>query len=238
MRKSGVLIWREVAARLRNDIESKKFSSVDRLPSEPILAAMYGVNRHTLRRAVGHLAEQDLLEVRHGKGTFLKNASIDYPLTTRTRFTETLARQNRSAEGRLVRSDRLQHAEAAAMLGIVSDSELLLVEILHCADGAPLTLAEHYFSLARFDGIQEHFSKTSSITASLKAMGVDDYVRGTTRLHSRLPTNREAQKLCQSRSQPIVLVRYTNLDLDGTPVEFCISCFNAERVEFIFDACT
>lgn len=121
------------------------------------------------------------------------------------------------------------------MLNIGEDSELILLEVLHSADGEPLTLAEHYLPLSRFNGIHEQFIKTSSITASLKAMGVEDYVRGTTRLYSRLPTSREAKNLRQSRSQPIVSVSYTNHDLSGTPVEFCISRFNAERVQFVFD---
>lgn len=121
------------------------------------------------------------------------------------------------------------------MLGIKEDSELILLEILHSANSEPLTLAEHYLPLSRFNGIHEHFIKTSSITASLKAMGVEDYVRGTTRLYSRLPTSREAKNLRQSRSLPIVSVSYINLDLTGTPVEYCISRFNAERVQFVFD---
>lgn len=235
MRKSGTLVWREVAGKLQEDIRNEIFSPDDRLPSEPLLAARYGVNRHTLRHAVGYLAEQGVLEVKHGKGTFLKGTDLDYPLTSRTRFTENIARQNQRAEGQLIRCERLRYAEASAMLGIKEDSELILLEVLHSADGEPLTLAEHYFPLPRFDGIYEQFIKTSSITASLKAMGVEDYVRGAMRLYSRLPTNREAKKLRQSRSQPIVSVSYINLDLTGTPLEYGISRFNAERVQFVFD---
>ena len=45
--------------------------SGDRLPSEQVLAQRFGVNRHTVRRAIDELVLMGLIERRHGKGIFV-----------------------------------------------------------------------------------------------------------------------------------------------------------------------
>ena len=59
------------------------------MPSENELAGRFGVNRHTVRRAVEDLIAAGLLERRHGVGTFVLDAPADYLLARGTRFTET-----------------------------------------------------------------------------------------------------------------------------------------------------
>lgn len=67
------LLWRQVAADIRADIESGALQPDARLPSEPELSAQYGVSRVTVRRALGVLAEEGLVIVLHGRGTFVRD---------------------------------------------------------------------------------------------------------------------------------------------------------------------
>ena len=143
MRRTGVVVWREVALQLRRDIDANVFPSNERLPNEQKLAEQYGVNRHTLRQAIGSLVEQGILVVRQGKGTLLQEGGLDYPLTERTRFTENISKQNRVATGRLIRCDRVAAPEDIAKdLQIGTKTILLLLEVLHLSDGRPITLTE------------------------------------------------------------------------------------------------
>lgn len=66
------LLWRQVAADLRADIQSGALRPDARLPSEFELASQYGVSRVTIRRALGVLADEGLVVVLHGRGTFVK----------------------------------------------------------------------------------------------------------------------------------------------------------------------
>lgn len=236
MRRTGVVVWREVALQLRRDIDANVFPSNERLPNEQKLAEQYGVNRHTLRQAIGSLVEQGILVVRQGKGTLLQQGGLDYPLTERTRFTENISKQNRVATGRLIRCDRVAAPEDIAKdLQIGTKTILLLLEVLHLSDGRPITLTEHYFPLPRFEGLDEFYRQTSSVTEAIARHGVKDYRRRITRLLSRMPTSREASLLKQPKSQPVVFVRAINVDEYDKPVELCISRFSAERVQFVIE---
>src|SRR5919107_523901 len=65
----GITRWRRVADDIRSHIGDGIISDV--LPSELELAARYGVNRHTVRRAIAALTADGLLRVERGRGTFV-----------------------------------------------------------------------------------------------------------------------------------------------------------------------
>ena len=64
-------VWEQVAGMIRADIADGTFAAGHRLPSETELAGQYGVARMTARKAVGQLAADGLVQVVHGRGTFV-----------------------------------------------------------------------------------------------------------------------------------------------------------------------
>jgi LacI family transcriptional regulator len=62
-----------VAATLRADVQSGRFGL--RLPSEPELAAIHGVSRTTVRRAIHLLVSEGVLDAQHGSGTYVRDAA-------------------------------------------------------------------------------------------------------------------------------------------------------------------
>ncbi|MEV5706022.1 GntR family transcriptional regulator [Actinoallomurus sp. NPDC052274] len=61
-----------IAAELRQQIDSGELVPGEVLPSEAALMAQYGVARGTARQALAHLEAAGLVEVRHGKGRFVR----------------------------------------------------------------------------------------------------------------------------------------------------------------------
>jgi DNA-binding GntR family transcriptional regulator len=64
-------MYQQVVRLMRARIESSEWPPGYRLPSEPTLAQFYQVNRDTLRKAVGVLADEGRLVVVRGKGTYV-----------------------------------------------------------------------------------------------------------------------------------------------------------------------
>lgn len=61
----------EIASLLRQEIHSGKLVAKDRLPAERILAKSYNVARGTVREALKQLAQDGLVEIRRGSGTYV-----------------------------------------------------------------------------------------------------------------------------------------------------------------------
>ncbi|WP_068426754.1 GntR family transcriptional regulator [Janibacter terrae] len=63
--------WEEISRDLRRRIAAGELSAGERLPREADMAERYGVTIVTLRRAVGTLVAEGLIDRRHGIGTFV-----------------------------------------------------------------------------------------------------------------------------------------------------------------------
>lgn len=105
-RETGHALYRQIAQHLERDVLNQ-YAPGDMLPSENEMADRFGVNRHTLRRAIDLLVADGLLERQHGRGVFVINNQIDYPLGSDTRFTENLTAMGASTGGRVVRKQVL-----------------------------------------------------------------------------------------------------------------------------------
>lgn len=65
------LVWQQVFDDIRSEITSGKLAPGVKMPTELELASQYGVSRVTVRRVVKELSGLGLLEVVHGRGTFV-----------------------------------------------------------------------------------------------------------------------------------------------------------------------
>jgi GntR family transcriptional regulator, phosphonate transport system regulatory protein len=231
--EKGVTRWRQIAESLAEDISAARFPG-GRLPTEPTLAARFGVNRHTVRRAVASLAEQGLVRVEQGRGTFVADHLIDYVLGRRTRFSANLESQGREPGHKLL-SVAVVAADAATArdLGLRRGQRVVQIETLGQADGAVLSHGVHSFPAKRFSALPAAFAETQSITAALARCGVADYTRKQTRLLARLPSEREARHLGQPATRPVLQSEAINVDAAGTPIQRSLTVFAGDRVQMV-----
>jgi GntR family transcriptional regulator, phosphonate transport system regulatory protein len=229
----GVTRWRQIAESLAGEVSAGRFPG-GRLPTEPELAARFAVNRHTIRRAIAALAEQGLVRVEQGRGTFVADHLIDYVLGRRTRFSANLESQGREPGHRLLSvSTEAADAAAARDLELRRGAKIVQIESLSQADGVVLSYGIHCFPAARFAALPAAFAETGSITAALARCGVADYTRKLTRLLARLPTEREARYLSQPASRPVLQSEAVNIDAAGVPIQRSSTVFAGDRVQMV-----
>ncbi len=233
-RGAGLALWRQIAAAIEGAITQGRHAPGERLPTEAELAARYGVNRHTLRRAMEALEARGLVRVEQGRGSFVAEDVLDYPLGPRTRFSEIIQRQGREPAGRLLRlAETSAEPRIAELLGLRKGARVILAERLAMADGRPVALGAHHFPAARFARIPGLLREDPSITKALAACGVPDYRRQVTRITARMPTAEEATILAQSRARPVLVSEALNVDPDGRPVDATITRYAAGRAQLV-----
>ncbi|GAQ61067.1 GntR family transcriptional regulator [Streptomyces scabiei] len=66
-------LYQQVAAAIREAILSGEFPPASLLPSEAQLMVRYQVSRPTVRNAIAALRAEGLIDVRHGKGSFVRS---------------------------------------------------------------------------------------------------------------------------------------------------------------------
>ncbi len=230
----GITRWRRVADGIRAAVADG--SVADRLPPEGELAQRFGVNRHTVRRAIAALAGDGLVRAERGRGTFV-NAPVprlSYAVGPRTRFSENVLAQSRRPGGRLIRADRVRDAGIAAQLGCSPGAPLHRLHSLHVADGVPLSVGTSWLSAERFPDIVRHYAESGSITEALRSAGIDDYRRRETRLTAERVAPDDADSLAASPDALVLVARAIDEDLAGTPIQVLRTRFHAERMELVF----
>jgi GntR family phosphonate transport system transcriptional regulator len=235
-RQDGISLWRQIVGKLRADIASGGLQPGARLPTEAELSGQFGVNRHTVRRALEELSRDGLVRVEQGRGSFVAEDVLDYNVEARTRFSEWIRKHNKEPSG-IVRQLREIAADqrVAAGLGVRSGSRVVLLERLGFADDRPVSMARHYFPAQRLKGMLQALQATPRITEALRSVGVDDYLRQQTRVTARLPTQTEATLLRMARNRPVLVTENVNVDRAGTIVEFATGCYPTPRVQIVFE---
>lgn len=228
--------WQQVEEELAADIAAGRFVDDNRLPREAELMARFGVGRHSIRRAMQQLQNRGLVQVEQGKGTFVRDARLDYRLSERTRFSQNLLEQGREPLGQAIKEEAIAAPRRVSeALRLPTNEPVYHIVRLGFADEDPIGLSNAYFPVRRFPGFDKARRNGSSVSVILAEYGVTDYIRLRTDIIVRLPTREEARHLRQSETQPIVLLKKVDVDMKGTPISYSESVWPSERVQFSID---
>jgi len=229
-RDNGITLYAQIAEVLERDY-IRQGAPGDRLPSEGDLAARFGVNRHTLRRAVDELVFDGLLERQHGVGIFITDHLLDYRVGTQTRFTQTLADIGIPTDSQVIRKMIAPASPGIArFLSLPPETPVLWVETLRLADGSPFCVISHFLPVEHYAAMLADYQNGSLHALLVKNCGP---LRRTESLVTAvLPQGDDAKLLGINQNRPVLRVMSLNvLERDGSPVEYAITRFRADRIQ-------
>lgn len=234
VRQSGLAVWAQIAASLRSDIE-RGLDEADWLPAEPELAARFGVNRHTLRRAVDELIAEGLVERVHGRGTRVLAPGLVYGIGRDTKFTERLAASGRTAQVTLLeRAEIAAEGGIARRLRVAEGSPVLRLRTLRGENDLPYALTLHFLTGAAADAARDYSG--GSLTRHLREASGITLDRVESLISTRLPLPEDALVLRMPRTQPVLRVKGVNACRDcGLVQEYAISQFRGDRIQLSVD---
>lgn len=230
MTSTAGTLWKQIANTLRAEIHAGHKPG-DRLPTEAQLATRFGVNRHTVRRALADLVADGVIQTRRGVGARVSATPTEYPLTRRMRFHRAISATGR-VPGRRILSAQTQPANPveAGALNLAVDDPVLRVEGLTLSDGIVIGHFRSSFPTTRLPGMARAIASGLGITDSLAACGVADHLRAWTRLSARAADQIIAGHLSLRPGDPVLRTEGVNADPQGTPVEYAVGHFAGERV--------
>jgi GntR family phosphonate transport system transcriptional regulator len=226
----GITLWRCIADDFEQTILLGKYENGARLPAEQEMAARYGVNRHTVRRAMAELSTRGLVRTERGSGTFVKTDKLSYPIGQRTRFSEIVAASGHEAAGRL-QGRRLEPAseEIAGRLGLKPGAPVVRLEIIRAADRVPVSVASTWLDAERFGDAGKIFRRMRSVTRTLGHYGITGYRRRWTQITAALADAVDA-------GRPILIVESVDVGPDDKPILTTRGRFAADRVALIVES--
>lgn len=116
----------------------------EKVPSERELMERFSVSRTTIREAINHLVNDEIVEKVHGKGTFIKrNKQVHEWLHAIHSLTDTVKQMGMKPGSSLLFSGLVTPPDSVA--GYMNQKELHLIKRLRTADGEPIAIESHYY---------------------------------------------------------------------------------------------
>lgn len=226
--------YQEIAARLEQELSHYRCG--DWLPAEQQLATRFGVNRHTLRRAVDQLVERGWVQRRQGVGILVLMRPFDYPLNARARFSQNLLDQgSHPTSERLLSVLRPASGQVAEALGVSEGRDIIHLRTLRRVNGIALCLIDHYFAETGWWPTLREFT-SGSLHDWLEARLDIRLTRRQTRISARRAQAKESRMLEIPNQAPLLCVRTLNHREGGPGVaEYSVSLTRADMIEFTME---
>lgn len=221
-------IYLQIATMLKAELP--RYQQGDYLPGELSLARRFGVNRHTVRSALGVL-EQDASVMRiKGKGTQVLGAPLRYPLAELSAYSDWFAGTGHAVKSRLLgtrvraaRDNERQH------LGLEQDAQVLEFRTQRFVGDEAISLICHCFSAAYQDRLEGY--RSGSMRHHLRTRGLS-LTRAFSLIGARLPNVDEAARLSMPVTRPVLVVETLSRDAQGAPVELAVTVSRADRFQY------
>ncbi|GGD31341.1 phosphonate metabolism transcriptional regulator PhnF [Sinisalibacter lacisalsi] len=224
-------VWTAIATTLAAEIGAGHYRAGDKLPTEAALAARFGVNRHTVRRALADMAERGLVRSRRGAGVFVAAAPTDYPIGRRVRFHQNIRASGRLPEKRVLRVEtRPCDPLEARALGLAPGAPVVVYEGLSLANGTALAHFVSTFPAGLLPGLADTLAEVSSVTEALRRNGIADYLRAETRVSAERASPTQALHLGLREGDPLLRTEAINVTPEGVRIERGLTWFAGDRV--------
>jgi GntR family phosphonate transport system transcriptional regulator len=236
MHPEALPLYLQIADELRRNIEEAVFKVGDRLPTENELSERFGVNRHTLRRAMEVLRQEGIVGVERGRGTFVMATPIAVPIGKRVRFNEALKAQSLKPDWQVLRIVELQaDAKLSKRLELEVGAPVVLFERLSSIEDIPISVSSSHFPGDRFPGLMKHCETYRSISQMLQNEYDCDHIRRNTRISAHLAQPDDARLLKMPANGPVLLSESININQNGVVIEYGVTRFRGDRMELVLE---
>lgn len=228
--ESPVPLYHQVESDLRRLIGSGALSPGTTVPPENILSEKYDVSRHTIRKAMSLLANDDLIERSAGRGTFVAPEADQAQFYLDRSFTQQMADMGRTASSRVVHSKIGTIDEnTSEVLQSKSGSPCLRLSRVRLGDDEPIGIQHHTVVTEECPDLGEHdFS-----SASLYDLLAHEYdlqigeIQHT--ISAAVADDRQAERLDITPGAALLVVHTAAFLVSGPVIEHTTSYYRADR---------
>ncbi len=224
-------LYQKISASLRAAIRSGALQAGSGVPPERDLAAMLGVSRVTVRRAIEELVGEGLLQSRQGSGT-LVSARVVQPLSALGSFSEDMARRGHVPGSRWIsRELAYPSPDEVLALGLGASDQVIRLARVRTADGAPIAVERASLGAQLLRG---ELDFGNSLYEALRRHG-NLPERAFQRLRAEVAGAADAQLLGLHQGAPVLATERRSFTLEGRPVEFTRAVYRGDRYDYVVE---
>lgn len=214
-------LYYRIEQELASSITRGALGPGSRLPSEDELIRRYGVSRTTVRKAIEELVRLGLVEIRRGRGTFVRDDKLAQEFTELTGFVEDMVSLGLRPSARLLGSVVLPADEAVARhLRLPAGAAVMQIRRVRLANGVALSLDETYLPADLGRKVVENDLEIYPIFSLLEGRYDTPLIEADYRIEAVSAAGPVADALEIREGSPILLIERVSYTLGQRPVDF------------------
>lgn len=222
----------QISAWLKELIQTGRYKADEKLPSEVELSKMCGVNRNTLRQAIGELTNAGLLRKEKGTGTFVSSPAsngLRHKLERISSFTDMLGQSGIKAETRVI-SKQIENADdhVSGNLFLGSSKKVVAIRRVRAGNGTPYIYEESYLPADMFQGLLDLDLTGSMYDLMSKHFGVE-LARGKQTIRAVNLSSKIAKILNVAKNTAAIFAEYITYDEKSMPIELLHSYYRGDK---------
>ncbi len=202
------------------------------LPPERLLAELADVSRVTIRKAIGALAAEGLLEQRWGAGTFVRGTAqkLEQSLSSLISFSENIRLRGQTPSSVVLnRGLYMPDRDEFLMLGLTSSSRVARIKRLRFADETPLAIET---STLPADVLPDPTVVQTSLYEVLQERGCAP-VRAVQHVSAQNLSAEDAELLRLKPGDAVLNIQRTAMLPQGRIVELTTGLYRSDMYDFV-----
>ena len=210
--------YRELYRKIKDDIEKGTYSSGSFIPTEPELEQIFGVSRTTVRKAMKLLSDENLVEIKQGRGTMVLDNKTPQSFNGVTSVTESLRKHGYEVATKSRYIDIIQPPEEiAAQLSLNPGEPVVRVQRVQTADGIPVCIMVNHIPERLVPGM-DNFSEFIGLYSYLEDRYNIEICSTSDTIFAAACDFTESQILGVSTGTPILIVERVCYNRNKEPV--------------------
>jgi GntR family transcriptional regulator len=234
--KSKIPLYFQLKEQIKRNILSGEYKEGDLIPSEREFSENYELSSTTIRRALNDLVQENFLERKAGKGTFVRRKKVTRDLRKVLGFTKNMTEMGLKPTTKVL-SKKIVSANAYARqrLGIEKGDKVVRLERLRLANDIPMMLEIRYIRTDLCPDIEQE-----DLASSLWRVFEEKYGLKPNR-HSQGMTiatvsGHAASLLTLNDNSLVFLIKGVTYVQEGEPIECEESLYRSDKYELTFEA--
>ena len=233
---SKVPLYFQLKEQIRKRIIDGLYKEGDLIPSEREFSDQYELSSTTIRRALNDLVQENFLERKAGKGTFVRHQKVKRDLHKVVGFTNNMLEMGLTPSTRVL-AQRITNANAYARtrLGLLQGDRIVRLERLRLANDIPIMLETRYIRTDLCPGIEKESLDLSLWKVFEKNYGLKPN-RHAQNMNITQVSNHAADLLALKKGAYVFLIKGVTYVKNNVPIECEESLYRTDKYELAFEA--
>ncbi|OLT12057.1 hypothetical protein BJF78_25175 [Pseudonocardia sp. CNS-139] len=232
-------LYRAIANQLQDRINAGEWVPGERMPTEAVLVAEFGVNRLTVRQALAQLRAAGVVDIRQGSGTFVANPppvleiTVDPGRQVDEGSVHATVQSVVSDVTETVLGEEPDPSPAAAKHLAIDPADVKRLDTLVEAGGDPFAVSSYWLDRRRFPDLAARWVGDAALHGVLReAYGITLFY--SWRAFSAAAAGPvEVEQLGGLAGAPLIVRDGVSVDSDGRPVYYVRRRIRAERASYV-----